>query len=93
MRSADPAAYDQFIEITSNTTTNTKFGTGFRAILVTATGDTTGAVTLVIEQLVNGTLASKSVDLRVNRSSTIFPISGETVYCSSVTTAKIYALI
>ncbi len=97
MRSADPAAYDQFVEITTNTTDNNKFSTGFRALMLTHSA--TAAVTFNVQQLVNGTLATAKT-ITVNTGGTgvagtiILPLSGETVYVTSLTAgAKVYALI
>ena len=58
MRSADPAAYDQFKELTSGTTYNIPF----RALYLTnTTGGTSGVATFVISQLEAGVLVEKTI--------------------------------
>lgn len=93
MRSEDPVAYDQFVEITSFT--STPFSQPFRALWVTVGG--TSAVTVSIQQLVGGTLAtakSLSINIGTGVRGEIIPISGETILISSNTSSsKIYALI
>jgi len=93
MRSADPAAYDQFVEITTNTTDNNKFSTGFRALMLTHSG--TAAATFNVQQLVNGTLTTaKTITVNTGAGTIILPLSGETVYVTGLTSgAKVYALI
>jgi hypothetical protein len=95
MRSADPSAYDQFIEITTFTSSVAPFRSRFRALMLTHT--TVAAVTFNIQQLVKGQL-STAAPIQVNVGTgnlTIFlPVSGETVYISGLTAgAKCYALI
>lgn len=93
MRSEDPVAYDQFVEITSFT--STPFSQPFRALWVTMSG--TSAVTVSIQQRVGGTLAtakSLSINIGTGVRGEIIPISGETILITSNTSSsKIYALI
>ncbi len=94
MKTADPTAYDQFIDVTSRTTDGTKFVNGFRGFFVTTSAS--GRVTLNIQQLVGGVLATaKTMDVYLQaNASIIVPMSGETVFCSNVTSGfKVYALI
>ena len=95
MRSADPSAYDQFVEITSFTSSATPFKAGFRALMLTHSGLAT--VTFNIQQLVGGSLATAKaiqVDVGAGNLTRILPVSGETVYISNLTSgAKVYALI
>jgi hypothetical protein len=94
MRTADPTAYDQFIEVTGRTADGTKFIDGFRGFFVTTSAS--GRVTLNIQQIVNGALATaKTMDVYLSaNSSIVVPMSGETVFCSNVTSGfKVYALI
>lgn len=95
MRSADPSAYDQFVEITSFTSSGSPFKYGFRGLMLTHS--TTATVTFNIQQLVNGQLTtakSIQVDVGAGNMSRILPVSGETVYISGLTAnAKCYALI
>jgi len=94
MRTADPAAYDQFIEVTGRTSDGTKFIDGFRGFFVTTSG--AGRVTLNIQQVVAGALATaKTMDVYLPaNTSMVVPVSGETVFCSNVASGfKVYALI
>ena len=94
MRSEDPVAYDQFVDITTGYTV-TPFNQSFRALWVTLGGPST--VVVSIQQLVNGTLATAkdlSINIGTGVRGEIIPISGETVLVKSNTTSsKIYALI
>lgn len=96
MRTADPAAYNQFVEITSRTSDGTKLTDGFRGVFVSSTSTSGGSATLNIQYTVNGVLASAKtmvVSLPAN-GSIMLPISGDTIFCSSISSGfKIYALI
>jgi hypothetical protein len=95
MRSADPSAYDQFVEITSFTNSAAPFEAGFRALMLTHSS--TASVIFNIQQLVGGSLTTAKalhVDVGAGNLMRILPVSGETVYISSLTaSAKVYALI
>jgi hypothetical protein len=94
MRSSDPAAYDQFIELT---TASSPYTLPFRALYLTNTTAGTAAVCQVDIKQVNGTGslgAAKTIYIStgVGAPSYLLPISGEYVSVTSVT-GKIYALI
>lgn len=93
MKTSDPAAYDQFVDISTFTNSAAPFG-AFRSLMLTHTAAAT--VTFNIQQSVGGVLGTaKSIVVRVPANGTfILPLSGETVYVSSLTaTAIAYALI
>jgi hypothetical protein len=94
MKVADPAAYDQFVDITTGYT-STPFQQPFRALWVTMPGAST--VVVSIQQLVNGTLTTAkdlSINIGTGIRGEIIPISGETVLVKiNTTSSKIYALI
>ena len=95
MRSADPAAYDQFAELTSGV----EFAYPFRALLLT--NDTIALAarcSAVITQITNGTAVTKTIvfSTGVGSPTFILPLSGEkvTVTLSQASgNAKCYALI
>lgn len=93
MRTSDPAAYDQFVNLAAYTSTSSTFGP-FRALLVTHT--TTGACTFNIQQIVNGSLTtakSITINLPTNAGGTfLLPLSGETVYVTGLV-GTAYALV
>lgn len=93
MRSADPAAYDQFSELTSGV----EFNNPFRALYLTnTTASTAGTASFVVTQLVNGTATTKTIIITTGtgQPSFLLPISGEKVTATTASSgAKIYALI
>lgn len=92
MRSADPAAYDQFSELTSGI----EFPHPFRALYLTNSGSNAGTASFVVTQLVNGAATTKTIVIStgVGAPSFLLPISGEKVTATTTTgTAKMYALI
>ncbi len=86
MRSADPAAYDQFKLLASGTT----FNEGFRALMFTHTATTT--ITITVGQNIGGTVTTKTMTVNVQAYGTVvLPLSGETI--SYTGTGTVYALI
>jgi hypothetical protein len=102
MRSADPAAYDQFIELTTAGSfpaggTAGEYNLPFRALYLTGTAASTAAGTDVsIKQMgasgVFGSAKQVLINTGVGAPSFILPISGEFVKVNSLT-GKLYALI
>lgn len=88
MRSADPAAYDQFATLT----TTVAFNGGFRALMFTSTTNT--AFSLVIGQNVVGSLTTKNMTVNMPTGGGVFilPISGEQI-TASFSGGSCYALI
>ncbi len=93
MRSADPAAYDQFAELTSGV----EFAYPFRALMISATTAVATSASAVITQITNGAAVTKTIVFQsgVGTPTFILPVSGEkvTVTFSSSGTSKCYALI
>ena len=88
MRSADPAAYDQFAALT----TATAFNFPFRAIYFTHSADTSASC--VVTQITNGTAVTKTILINIPSTggSFILPISGESVNVTFAS-GNCYALI
>lgn len=88
MKSADPAAYDQFAALT----TTVAFNGGFRALMFTSTTNT--AFSLVIGQNIGGSITTKNmtVNLPTGGGVLVLPISGERI-TATFAAGSCYALI
>ena len=91
MRTSDPAAYDQFIELTATST----YSVPFRALIVSVSAAAT--IIFTIGQVYTGATGAteKTLTLHFGVGTTVVPIAGETIRTGTGSTGatRIYAVI
>ena len=91
MRSSDPAAYDQFVELTLTST----YSVPFRGLIVSCT--TASTITFTVGQVYAGASSAteKTMVLHFGAGTTVVPVAGETIKTGTGSSGntRIYAVI
>lgn len=91
MRTADPAAYDQFKEIRL---VDGNVQIPFRAIYLTSNSTSAALSSVDITQITSGVAVVKTVSIRTPGSTSfLLPLSGEGIQVTSLTNGILYVLI